>query len=152
MTAAADVIGAQPEECIVLEGHIPASLSARLHVSLPGLKVTPNGFASLKIDKKVIEKYKVDAGTASNLVNNFNHIEEILCWALVSYDEKLKIHKVNIRSRGPVINEVASKHNGGGHPRASGARIKNAKDIDKLFKDLDVACREYKKKQKEKSQ
>ncbi len=114
------------------------------------LKVTPNGFASLKIEKKIIEKYKVDAGTASNLVNNFNHIEEILCWALVSYDEKLKVHKVNIRSRGPIINEVASKHNGGGHPRASGARIKNAKDIDKLFKDLDAACKEYKRKQKEK--
>lgn len=115
------------------------------------LKVTSNGFASLKIEKKIIEKYKVDAGTASNLVNNFNHIEEILCWALVSYDEKLKLYKVNIRSRGPVINEIASKHNGGGHPRASGARIKNAKEIDKLFKDLDLACKEYKQKEKNKN-
>ena len=50
------------------------------------LKVTQSGFASLKIDKKIIDKYEVDAGTASNLVNNFNNIEEILCWALVSYD------------------------------------------------------------------
>lgn len=108
------------------------------------LKVTSNGFASLKIDKKIIEKYGVDAGTASNLVNNFNNIEEILAWALVSYDEKNKIYKVNIRSRGPVINEVASHYNGGGHARASGARIKKANDIDKLFKDLDKVCKEYK--------
>jgi len=109
------------------------------------LKVTENGFASLKIDKKIIEKYGVDSGTASNLVNNFNNIEEILAWALVSYDEKNKIYKVNIRSRGPVINEVASKYNGGGHAKASGARIKKSTDIDKLFKDLDKVCKEYKK-------
>ncbi len=107
------------------------------------LKVTPNGFASLKIDKKLIEKYGVDSGTASNLVNNFNNIEEIIAWALVSYDEKNKIYKVNIRSRGPVINEVASRYNGGGHAKASGARIKKVEDIEKLFKDLDKVCKEY---------
>lgn len=109
------------------------------------LKVTSNGFASLKIDKKIITKYKVDSGTASNLVNNFNNIEEILCWALVSYDDKNKIYKANIRSRGPIINEVASKYNGGGHAKASGARLKRLADVDALFRDLDDACREYKK-------
>lgn len=109
------------------------------------LDVSPNGFASLRIDKRLIEKYGVDAGTASNLVNNFNNIKEILAWALVSYDEKLKLYKVNIRSRGPVVNEVASHYNGGGHAKASGARIEKPEDIEKLFKDLDEVCKEYKK-------
>lgn len=109
------------------------------------LKVTPNGFASLKIDNKIITKYKVDSGTASNLVNNFNNIEEILCWALVSYDEKTKIYKVNIRSRGPIVNEVAAKYNGGGHAHASGARIAKSSDVELLFKELDTVCKEYKK-------
>lgn len=113
------------------------------------MKVSANGFGSLKIDNKTITKYKVDSGTASNLVNNFNNIEEIICWALVSYDEKNKVYKVNIRSRGPVINEVAAKYNGGGHAHASGARISKAADIEKLFKDLDAACKEYKKSLKE---
>ncbi len=107
--------------------------------------VTANGFASLKIDKKIIQKYNVDAGTASNLVNNFNNIEEIYAWALVSYDDKQKLYKVNIRSRGPVINDIASKYNGGGHPRSSGARIQKLADVNKLLKDLDNACKEYKK-------
>lgn len=115
---------------------------------LEHMKVTPNGFGSLKIDKKIVEKYGVDSGTASNLVNNFNNIEEILAWALVSYDESQKIYKVNIRSRGPVINEVASKFNGGGHAYASGARIKKSADVDKLLKALDQACKEYKKELK----
>ena len=107
------------------------------------LKISDNGFAYLKIDKRIIEKYKVDSSTASNLVNNFNNIKEIICWALVSYDEKQKLYKVNIRSRGPVINEVASLYNGGGHAMASGARIKDTKEIDKLFAALDDACKKY---------
>lgn len=113
------------------------------------LNVTKNGFASLKIDKKIIDEYKVDSGTASNLVNNFNNIKEIICWALVSYDEKNKLYKVNIRSRGPVINEVASKYNGGGHAMASGAKPTKMKDVDKLLSELDKACAEYKKSNKE---
>lgn len=115
------------------------------------LKVTSNGFASLKIDKKIIDKYGVDSGTASNLVNNFNNIEEIICWALVSYDEKQKIYKVNIRSRGPIINNVASHFNGGGHAKASGARITKMTEVDKLFKELDKACKEYKSSLKKQS-
>ena len=107
------------------------------------LKISENGFAHLKIDKKIIEKYNVDASTASNLVNNFNNIKEIICWALVSFDEKQGLYKVNIRSRGPIINEVASKYNGGGHAMASGARIKEMKLIDELFKALDETCKKY---------
>ena len=107
------------------------------------LKITKNGFAYLKIDKKIIDKYEVDAGTASNLVNNFNNIKEIICWALVSYDEKQELYKVNIRSRGPIINEVASHYNGGGHAMASGARIKDIKQVDELFKQLDEECKKY---------
>ena len=107
------------------------------------LKITENGFAYLKIDKRTVEKYKVDAATASNLVNNFNNIKEIICWSLVSYDEKQKLYRVNIRSRGPVINEIASLYNGGGHAMASGARIKEPKKIDELFKALDETCKEY---------
>ena len=113
------------------------------------LMVTSNGFASLKISKKIIEKYGVDAGTASNLVNNFNNIKEIICWALVSYDDKQKLYKVNIRSRGPVINEVASEFNGGGHAYASGARLEKMADVDKLFRALDKKCKEYKAEEKE---
>lgn len=107
------------------------------------LNITENGFAYLKIDKELIEKYGVDAGTASNLVNNFNNIKEIICWALVSYDEKQDLYKVNIRSRGPIINEIASLYNGGGHPKACGARIKDLSEVDSLIEALDSECKKY---------
>ena len=59
------------------------------------------------------------------------------------YDERNEIYKANIRSRGPVINEVASKYNGGGHKFASGCRSKDYKDMENLAKDLDEACQKY---------
>lgn len=108
------------------------------------MTITENNFGYIKLDKKIMDEYKVDVSAASNMVNNFNFIKELYCWAFSSYDEKNKIHKINIRSRGPVINTVASKYNGGGHMYASGARIELESDVDKLFNDLDNATKEYK--------
>ena len=108
------------------------------------MTITENNFGYIKLDKKIMDEYKVDVSAASNMVNNFNFIKELYCWAFSSYDEKNKIHKINIRSRGPIINTVASKYNGGGHMYASGARIELESDVDKLFDDLDNATKEYK--------
>ena len=80
------------------------------------------------------------------MVNNFNYIKEILVWTLIVYDEKNEVFKINIRSRGPIINTIAAKYNGGGHKFASGARIKDESDIENLLIDLDAACKKYRKK------
>ena len=95
------------------------------------------------IDNKVVEEYKVDLSAASVLINNFNFIEELNVWCFITYDERNEIYKVNIRSRGPIINEVASKYNGGGHQYASGVRISEKKDVDALIKDLDEVASNY---------
>ena len=106
--------------------------------------VTENNFGYIKLDRKIMDEFGVDSSAASNMVNNFNFIKELYCWAFSSYDEKNDIYKINIRSRGPIINTVASKYNGGGHIFASGARIKDEIDVDNLFKELDEATKEYK--------
>ena len=113
------------------------------------MTITENSFGYIKLDKKIMDEFNVDSSAASNMVNNFNFIKELYCWAFSSYDEKNKIHKINIRSRGPIINTVASKYNGGGHMYASGARIELESDVDKLFNDLDLATKEYKENKKD---
>ena len=110
------------------------------------MTITENNFGYIKLDKKIMDEYNVDTSAASNMINNFNYINELLCWAFSSYDEKNDIYKINIRSRGPVINDIASKYNGGGHKYASGARIKENEDVDRLFNELDKATKEYKNK------
>lgn len=108
------------------------------------MTVTENGFGYIKVTNEMIKEFNVDSGTASNMVNNFNFIKDMIVWAFVSYDERQELYKVNIRSRGPIINEIASKYNGGGHLLASGARIKNEEDVDNLLNELNEACLKYK--------
>ncbi len=111
------------------------------------LHMTENGLAYIKISPEIIREFDVDISTPSNMINDFNYIKDVLVWVFVTLDEKNSIYKVNIRSRGPIINEIAEKYNGGGHKFASGVRTSNMDDIDHLLEDLDNACKEYKKKQ-----
>jgi len=112
------------------------------------LTVTENGFAYIKIGTKEIEEFHVDSSTASNMINDFNYIDGIFVWTFITFNEKNNQYKINIRSRGPIINEIAAKYNGGGHKLASGVRTESEKDIDKLLKDLDDACKIYKESAK----
>ena len=107
------------------------------------LEITDNHFGYIFVSAEDLQKYKVEATSVSNQVNDFYFIKELLCWMFVVYDERNEIYKANIRSRGPIINEIASKYNGGGHKFASGCRSKDYKDMEKLAKDLDEACEEF---------
>lgn len=107
------------------------------------LTITDNGLGYIKITTEVLKKYNVDTATPSNMINNFNYIKELLVWTFITYDEKNGLYKINIRSKGPVINETASKYNGGGHKFASGIRTSDESVIEKLLNDLDNVCKEY---------
>ena len=61
-----------------------------------------------------------------------------------TYDERNEIYKVNIRSKGPVINDTAAMYGGGGHKYASGARIREIDEVNKLIESLDEDCAKYK--------
>ena len=111
------------------------------------LKLTDNGFAYIFISNDVLLKYGVDASSAGNMVNNYNNIDEVIAWAMISEDVKNNQFKFNIRSRGPVINTVAERYNGGGHAMASGARVKTMDEVNQLIKDIDDICKEYMKKE-----
>ena len=108
------------------------------------LDITENGFGSIVLDNKIFKLFNVDSATASNMVNDFNFIKELKVWAFASWDERNNIFKINIRSRGTCINEVAEKFNGGGHKFASGARLETLDEVKELFKALDEVCKENK--------
>lgn len=107
------------------------------------LEITENKFGFIFVPSEDLKKFEVEATSVSNQVNDFNYIKEMVCWMFVVYDERNNLYKANIRSRGPVINEVAAKYNGGGHKFASGCRTSDYKVIEDLAKDLDITCKEY---------
>ena len=108
------------------------------------LEITPNGLAYIKLDDDILKEYGVDSATAGNMVNNFNYIDEVIVWMVFSNDKANENIRGSIRSRGPVINEVAAKFGGGGHAFASGVRLKNFEEVDKLIEAMDQVCLDYK--------
>lgn len=108
------------------------------------MEVTENGLAHIMITNQIISDLGVDSGSAGNLVNNLNNISEVLVWVMISEDVKNGIYKFNIRSRGPVVNTIAERYNGGGHKFAAGARVTDKELVDKLLKELDEICLDYK--------
>ncbi len=111
------------------------------------LIVTENGFGYVKITEDILKEYNVDAATAGNMVNEFNFIDEIISWGTFTFDKNRNVIRGSLRSRGPIVNEVASHYNGGGHIYASGCRLTDFDEVDKLVSEMDSVCKEYKKEQ-----
>lgn len=112
------------------------------------MQITENNVAYIKISNEILEKYKTDAASPGNMIGNFNYINEVMVWVFVTEDVKNGNYRISIRSRGPVINAVAEKYNGGGHRYASGAKITDIALADNLIKDLDDLCLKYNKEKR----
>ena len=107
------------------------------------MTVTSNGLAYIKIDDQTIQKFGGDTALSGNIIGNFNNINEVITWVIFTEDKKSNLIKVNVRSRGPIINTVLEKYGGGGHIYASGARLTDPELIDNIIKDLDDTCKEW---------
>lgn len=101
------------------------------------ITITPNGLGYIKIDQEILDQYKIDCSTATNVVNGLTYISEMKVWAIFAYDKVNNYIRGSIRSRKVIINDIASKYNGGGHIYASGVRLKAFDDTENLIRDLD---------------
>ena len=110
------------------------------------LTITDNGVGFIIINDDILKEYNVDPATPGNMINNFNHINEIYVWLTATEDKDMGSYRVSVRSRGPIINDVVSNHGGGGHIYASGTRLKNAQEINSLIEDLDDTVKKYKER------
>lgn len=107
------------------------------------LVIDNNKLGYIKISDQDLKDYNVDVATPSNLINNYNFIDELLVWIFITEDIKNKQYKISIRSRGPIINKIANKYNGGGHKFACGARLDSMESVNELIQELSIACHEY---------
>lgn len=86
-------------------------------------------------DKKDIQKYSEHE--IKMKVNSIGHIEKTDIWLFLYWSEEHGFWKASMRSKGPVISDVATKWGGGGHLKAAACKIKNkTTEFSKLLKDL----------------
>lgn len=100
---------------------------------------TDEGVGHIAFTKKQLEEFGVTSAESSQLVGVLGNIEGIKVWVMFVEENENDI-RVRIRSKGPVINQVAREFNGGGHPLASGATIYAWNDKEKVLKALDEVC------------
>ena len=109
-------------------------------------KKTKNGVVYFKIKPRHLRKFKVTLEEATSLVNELGVFEDYPIWLLFAAYEEGEV-RCRLRSKGPAINELAAKYDGGGHKFASGATLGTWKRTKDLIKDADQLAKEYNKVQ-----
>lgn len=117
-----------------------ASLQLQGYV-LQNVQVTENGVGYIAVTSEVLARFGATPEMASQLVNSFSGLDGLKCWAM--FVENPDEIRVRLRSKGPVINEVAKRYGGGGHPMASGARLDSWEEMDSLLQDLNAVASSF---------
>lgn len=109
---------------------------------LSNFKMTENGFAYIIMKRDTINEFGVSDEDAAAQVSTISTIEGCPVWAIfMEYPTEIRIR---LRSRGPVINLLAEEYGGGGHAKASGARLNDWTQLDKFVKNADTLVKKYK--------
>ncbi|MET3506000.1 DHH family phosphoesterase [Halalkalibacter oceani] len=88
----------------------------------------------MRLTKELLEQFQVTANESSQLVNSFSDVEGLRTWVFfVEEEDKIR---VRLRSKGPVINEIAAEHGGGGHPMAAGATAYSWEETEEIVAKL----------------
>jgi bifunctional oligoribonuclease and PAP phosphatase NrnA len=105
---------------------------------LQNFEMLENRVGCMTITKEILEEFNLVPAEASLLVSSLGNVKGIKAW--VFFIEESDQIRVRLRSKGPVINTVAQKYNGGGHPLAAGASIFDWKQKSEVLKDLIEVC------------
>lgn len=96
---------------------------------------TNSGIAYVYVPKSVMAEYRLSVSEAGLDVNIFREIDEVKVWFIaLEGDGEIR---VRLRSKEVVINDVAAVFDGGGHPLASGVRVKDLDVLDELIAKIE---------------
>ena len=101
---------------------------------LPEFRFQGYIYENMEVTDDLLKEYGVDSASSGNIISELNCIDEILVWIFLTEDKKSNLIRANIRSRGPIINEIAAIYGGGGHKGAAGATLSQETFI-KMIKD-----------------
>lgn len=101
--------------------------------------IDERGAAFIKLDIDTLKEFEVSASETSQLVSALGKVKGICAWVIfIQEDDQIR---VRLRSKRPVINTLAAKYGGGGHPLASGATVFSWEEADQLIEDLKQLCK-----------
>lgn len=127
------------------EMNVMSPEAARLKAYLlENLSVSESGVGSIILTKDLLEKFNMTDEDTHQIVSLPGSIAGVLNWGVFVEQENGKF-RCRLRSKGPVINDIAKEHDGGGHPLASGANAKNLEEIDEILAKFEEKAKTFKK-------
>lgn len=123
---------------------IPMSVAKLAGYVYQNIEVDEFGAAKVILPQALLDEYDIVDSETAAIVSLPGVIDEVLAWGIF-VEQPEGYYRVRLRSKGPVINELAKKHHGGGHPLASGANAKNQEEINEIYSEIQKLCKNYKK-------
>ncbi|MCC5895170.1 MAG: bifunctional oligoribonuclease/PAP phosphatase NrnA [Alkalibacterium sp.] len=103
--------------------------------ALEKFEVSDIGVGHIILTTDLLKSLGLGDSETHSIVPLLGQIEGVKVWA-VFVEQSEGAYRCRLRSKGPVINEIASKHGGGGHPLASGTHAKDDKEIGEILEEL----------------
>lgn len=120
---------------------VPDKIARMRGYILQNYELSESGAVSVKVTQEILDKFDVDSTETAGLVGILGDIQGVKAWII--FIEEDYLIRARIRSKGPAINTLANKYNGGGHPLASGASVTSWEEAEVLATDLEVLCESY---------
>lgn len=102
------------------------------------LEIDAHGAARVTLTQDLMKKYELTDAETSAIVGSPGKIDSVEAWAIF-VEQPDGHYRVRLRSKSTVINEVAKRHAGGGHPLASGANSYSLDENEDIYKELQEA-------------
>ncbi|MDO4432660.1 MAG: bifunctional oligoribonuclease/PAP phosphatase NrnA [Aerococcaceae bacterium] len=108
------------------------------------LVILPSGVAHLTITQADLATYGITEEQTNSVVGLAGRIEGVKSWVVcVEQLGEKPFYRCRLRSKGSIINDIAARHEGGGHPLASGANAYSQEEIATIIKELEAAVNDY---------
>lgn len=117
---------------------------AKLQSSVYDYLNVDEGVAWAIISQEDLKKMGVTMEQAHAVVSTPGRLKNVTSWIVAVEQADEAGYRIHYRSKGPVINTLAMKHDGGGHPLASGANASDLQEVNIIIEELKNTVKNYK--------
>ncbi|MBO0429565.1 DHH family phosphoesterase [Vagococcus fluvialis] len=120
-----------PENVLRLSGYV-----------MENVVVDENGAGMVLLSQEVLDRFGVVDSETPAIIPIPGKVKGMKAWGIfVAQPEGF--YRVRLRSKGPIINTIAKRHHGGGHPLASGANASNLDEVAEIYKEIQDLVADY---------
>lgn len=108
---------------------------------LQNIEIDELGVGRVILSQEILKDFGVEDSETAAVVSLPGSVEGVLLWCIF-VEQPEGYFRCRLRSKGPVINEIAKRHHGGGHPLASGANAKDLAEVAEITNELEEAAKD----------